>query len=233
MMRSQALGLVVLAAAVSGCASNPGSWNPASIAQEPHIYAGGAIGQSSFDDDIQDIDAGLQGSLGVPITSSTSTLDDSDIGGAIVLGYRMAPFFGAEIGYYRLGKESYSSNLVGVIPGSGPSPITATFEAKTSGVGVSGMAFLPIQQNFEIYGRGGLFLASTDLDTAVTALGATNGGSTSADSSDFFVGIGGSFYYNDQWDIRIEYQRFLDVGNQDTGEADIDLVGLQVMYSIF
>ena len=233
MMRSQALGLVALAAtAVSGCASNPGSWNPASIAQEPHIYAGGAIGQSSFDDDIRDIDAGLQGSLGVPITSATSTLDDSDIGGAIVLGYRMAPLFGAEIGYYRLGKEKYSSDLVGVIQGS-PTPINATFEAKTSGVGVSGMAFLPIQQNFEIYGRGGLFLASTDLDTAVTALGSTNGGSTSADSSDFFVGVGGSFYYNDQWDIRIEYQRFLDVGNQDTGEADIDLVGLQVMYSIF
>ena len=232
-MRSQALGLIALAAVTAGCASNPGSWDPASIAQEPHIYAGGQVGQSKYKDDIQDVDAGLQASLGVPILSSTSTLDDSDTGFGAVLGYRLSPFFGAEASYYRLGKENYNSNLVGNVSGVGPTPITASFQAKTTGFGVSGLAFLPIKQNWEIYGRGGLLLANTDLDTSVTALGTTNGFSTSADSSDFFVGVGASYYYKEQWDVRVEFQRFLDIGNDDTGEVDIDLIGLQVLYSIF
>jgi opacity protein-like surface antigen len=231
-MRSKVLGLAALTAVTSGCATNPGSWNPAHIAQEPHIYAGAAIGQSKYDDDKADQDANLQASLGVPIISSTSTLDNTKTGFGAVLGYRLAPFFGTEIAYYRFGKEQYNANLVGTVQGANV-PITASFSAKTSAVGVSGLAFLPIRQNWEVFARGGLLLASTDLDTAVSAQGQTNAASGSADSSDFFVGAGGSYYYNDQWEFRVEYQRFLDVGNSDTGEVDINLVGVQVLYSIF
>lgn len=232
-MRSKVLGLAALAAVTSGCATNPGSWNPENIAQEPHIYAGAAIGESSFDDDKATVDASLQSALGVPIQSSTSTLDKSDIGFGAVLGYRLAPFFGTEIAYYRLGKEKYNANLTGTVSGIPNTPIQASFVSKTTGVGLSGLAFLPVKQNWELFARGGVLLANTDLDTAVTAQGTTNAFSSSDDSSDFFVGLGASYYYNEQWDVRVEYQRFLDVGNKDTGEVNIDLVGLQVLYSIF
>jgi OmpA family protein len=231
-MRSKVLGLAALTAVTSGCASNPGSWNPANIAQEPHIYAGAAVGQSKYDDNKAETDANFQGALGVPIVSSTSTLDNTDTGFGAVLGYRLAPFFGTEIAYYRFGKEKYNANLIGTVS-SGNIPIQLGFSAKTTAVGVSGLAFLPIRENWELFARGGLLLASTDIDTTLTAQGTTNGSSGSADSSDFFVGAGGSYYYNDQWEFRVEYQRFLDVGNSDTGEVDINLYGLQVLYSIF
>jgi opacity protein-like surface antigen len=224
---------LAIAAATAGCASNPGSWNPAEIAQESHIYAGGAIGKSSFDDDKTAIDQNVLDTLAdFPVTGNTSTLDDSDLSFGAVLGYRIAPFFGVEAGYYRLGKEKYSG-VATVDDGSGPSPFTTDLDIRTTGLGISGLAFLPLKQNYELYVRGGLLLANTNFDVTQSFQGQSQRGSSSENSSDFFVGAGFSFYYQDQMDFRVEYQRFLDVGNSNTGEVNIDSIGLQVMYSIF
>jgi opacity protein-like surface antigen len=226
---------LAIAAATAGCASNPGSYNPAEIAQESHIYAGGAIGKSSTDDDVSAIDRTVIDSLGpTTLISNTSTLDDSDLAFGAVLGYRIAPFFGVEAGYYRLGKEKY--NGVATIDdgdGSGPSPFTTKLDIRTTGLGISGLAFLPLKQNYELYARGGLLLANTNFDVSQSFQGQSQRGSSSNNSTDFFVGAGFSYYYQDQIDFRVEYQRFLDVGNSDTGEVNVDLIGLQVMYSIF
>ena len=232
-MRSKVVGLATVTVLASGCAST-GSWSPSSIAQENHIYAGAALGQSDYSDSVQDFDNALANSGGIVVLSNSSSLDTSGVGFGATLGYRLSPFAGTEIAYYRLGRETYNSTSQSILTGAGAGTLNLRQEARTSGVGLSALGFLPIRENWELYGRGGILLANTDLKSTFSFAGSAASSSTgSADSTDLFVGLGGSYYYNDQWDIRLEFQRFLDVGNGDTGETDIDFVGLQVLYSIF
>lgn len=242
-MRSTAFGngairnaaaLAVAALAAAGCASESG-YHPTEIAQESHIYAGGGLGSSKFDEDKGAIDASLAAQLnsfGIAPLDNTSTLDDSDLAFTAALGYRIGPFFGVEAAYYRLGKEKYRGTIT-ADDGTGPAPFQTNLDIRTTGLGVSALAFLPIKQNYEVYVRGGLLLANTDFNVSQSYQGQTQGGSSSSDSSDFFVGGGFSYYYQDSLEFRLEYQKFLNVGNSDSGEVDIDTIGLQIMYSIF
>jgi hypothetical protein len=42
--------------------------------------------------------------------------------------------------------------------------------------------------------------------------------------------VGGAWNISDSYSLRLEYQRYLDLGDDDTGEGDVDLIGLSHLF---
>jgi hypothetical protein len=51
-----------------------------------------------------------------------------------------------------------------------------------------------------------------------------------AGETEFFLGVGGAWNISNSYSLRLEYQRYLDLGDDDTGEGDVDLIGLSVLF---
>jgi opacity protein-like surface antigen len=91
---------------------------------------------------------GNLGKSGQDITGlSNTTLDDSDKTYTIRGGYRFHPNIAVELGYYDLGKYTFSGR-------SGNVDVSGSAKAKSFGLSVVGIA--PVAQNFELYARLGI-----------------------------------------------------------------------------
>jgi OmpA-OmpF porin, OOP family len=91
---------------------------------------------------------GNLGKTGQDITGLTnSTIDDSDKTYTIRGGYRFHPNVAVEVGYYDLGKYTFSGR-------SGSIDVSGSAKAKSFGVSLVGIA--PVSQNLELYGRLGI-----------------------------------------------------------------------------
>jgi OmpA-OmpF porin, OOP family len=85
---------------------------------------------------------------GQDITGLTnSTIDDSDKTYTIRGGYRFHPNMAVELGYYDMGKYTFSG-LAGNVDVSG--------SAKAKSFGLSLVGIAPVAQNFELYARLGI-----------------------------------------------------------------------------
>jgi hypothetical protein len=52
-----------------------------------------------------------------------------------------------------------------------------------------------------------------------------------ASETELFAGIGGAWNINENFVLRVEYQKFLDVGDEEkTGESDIDVFNVSVLF---
>jgi OmpA-like transmembrane domain len=235
-MTMKTAGIVLLTAVTAGCATGSKKWEPSRLAPDPNVYAGAALGSSSYDQSVQEIDTIVRqqfAGFGLPVATSTPTFDDSDFAYGAVLGYRFAPFFGGEIAYFDLGDLKYNSDLTVNPIGLGATlPASASFNIKVSGVGASALAYLPLSESWELYGRGGVLFTNTEIEFVPQFQGQTGGGSFSGNSTDLYAGVGGSYRLGEAFTFRVEFQRFINVGNSDTTEFDLDFVTFQVMYMI-
>lgn len=171
------------------------------------LYVGGAVGQSKARDACD----------GVPISC-----DDSDTGWKIFIGYQFNDYFAVEGGYVDFGKAKANGTITGVT-------VSASAEANSwELVGVAGWPFTP---QFSVYGKAGLH--RWDLD--VTATGSVPGFSVTASGSDkgtdFTFGLGAKYSITQNIIVRAEWQRYKDVGSDNTGgKSDIDLLSLGLLY---
>lgn len=238
-MASKTVGIMLVTAVTAGCAtSGSNSWEPSRLAPDPHIYAGASIGSATYDDDQQARDATIQSAFtdfGLTVSNFSSSTDDSDLGYGAVLGYRFSSFFATEIAYLDLGKFKYNASLnaSGGVLGPQVVPSTVDLNVNVDGVGVSLLGFLPLTEEWELYARGGLLFSNTEVRSNFNLGGQENPGDFAGNSEDLFASLGASYRWGEAYTFRLEYQRYMDVGNDDTGETDVDFVGLQVMYSIF
>jgi OOP family OmpA-OmpF porin len=91
---------------------------------------------------------GNLGKTGQDITGLTNaTIDDSDKTYTIRGGYRFHPNLAVELGYYDLGKYTFSGR-------SGSIDVSGSAKAKSYGISLVGIA--PVAQNFELYARLGI-----------------------------------------------------------------------------
>lgn len=138
-----------------------------------------------------------------------STCDDKDIAWKVFGGYQFNSYFGFEFGYADLGEVKQSATGVG----------TATFE--TTGIEMVLVATLPINQQFGLFAKWGLF--SWQLDRTITGTGA---GTTEASGKELTYGFGVKYNFTRSIALRLEWQRYMDVGDvSTTGISDVD-VGL-------
>lgn len=163
-------------------------------AQSTGFYIGGGAGVSSVDV------CGDLNALGA------SSCDDRDTGFKIFGGYGINQNLAVEIGYIDLGEIEAS--------GGG-----ATIKAETDGVEAAAVGILPINRQFSVFGKLGLFM----WDVSVSGSGPGGSASISDDGTDLMFGLGGSWNLTPQLSLRAEWERF-DV------DEDADFFSASVVY---
>ena len=137
--------------------------------------------------------------------------DDKDAAWKIFGGYQFNRNLGVEFGYTNLGKAS-----------AGDAVSTTTF--KTKGFEVLAVGTFPINQQFEVYGKAGLFRWNLDANDTVF-------GSLSESGTDLTFGLGVKYNFTKTVGARLEWQRYNDIGNENTtGTSDSDFIGVGLVF---
>jgi OmpA-OmpF porin, OOP family len=195
------------------------------------FYIGASGGQAKYDQDRSDFDSivfDAFSSNGVPVLSLRSDFDDADNTFAVFAGYRFNRYVAVEGGYVDLGELVYTANAT--VLGGGPTPADIRVTVGAKGPLVSGMGIWPINDVWEVYGRAGLVVSSTDVKVTIRLFNFSDTVPESKTSVDSMIGLGTAVHFGDRVSLRLEYQRFGAVGDEDTtGETNIDLINLGVV----
>jgi hypothetical protein len=213
------------------------------VAAERGLYVGGHVGKASkdaprsfyelFNSDIQTF------AFFTP-TEQTTSFDDSDTAFGIAIGYRLTPHLAIEGGYNNFGEVTYSSRASGNFPQeSGTANVSIVSE--TTGFTVAALGVLPVTRDWELFGRAGVLIADNKIKIRVTAegqqfvppLGNSFSGSDSQGTTEMFAGVGIGRRFFEIYDLRLEYQRAFDAGEESVGgKGDLDalLLGLIVTF---
>jgi OOP family OmpA-OmpF porin len=139
-----------------------------------------------------------------------STLDDSLSPWGVQVGYRFNKWVAAEVGYVDLGELLYSS-----------------------------LGMLPLGPHFDLHLRGGIYYADTRVTSRLRYIDAVDQSDvfnllhrrTDASQTELFAGLGAAWNINDSFTLRVEYQKFFDVGDDEkNGESDIDVINLAILF---
>lgn len=166
-----------------------------------------------------------------------STQDDTDKGWGVHVGYRFNRFVAAEAGYIDLGRFNYENQvqLQATFSGFGSGVFIFDSDARFQSRGpfASMLGMYPITERFDVHVRGGIFFADTRVRLR-TALADVPDSVASIefkdDSQELFAAIGASWNINEGYSLRVEYQRFLDVGDDETGEEDVSFVNAAILF---
>jgi OOP family OmpA-OmpF porin len=169
-------------------------------------YAGAGFGQASVD-------------LGPCDLDITCEDDDTDTAFKIFGGYQVNPNLAIEVAYLDLGEAK--ANGTDTVLGD------TTLTIAISGFNLAAVGSIPVAERFELLGKAGFFI--WDLDARVTS-STLGSGSLSESGTAFMFGLGGLVKANDRVGVRLEWERFVDVGDEDsTGQSDIDLVSASLV----
>jgi hypothetical protein len=212
-------------------------------ANEVGLYIGGYVGQATkevsrgpydeLNDVIQDV------AIFTPVDERIS-FDDTDTAFGIVMGYRLNRYLALEAGYMRLGTVTYKSRATGDYPFDSGF-LNTTLESQTSGFTATVLGVWPLTRNWELFARAGMLFATNRLrlhfaaegETFIPAIGNGAAGSFSKGSSDTYAGVGISRRIFEIYELRLEYHRVFDNGEEVTGgKSDLDtaLLGLTVTF---
>ena len=184
------------------------------------FYVGLSFGQSKVN--FEDSDVPSVGGA----TASSISKDESDSGFKLYGGYRFTRNFALEGGWADLGSFRATRNVTAPAVGS------FTAEIESSGPFIDAVGIIPLQQ-FALFGKLGAMYATTETTFSTTgAVILAPGVPRSSDDSEleFKFGLGASYSFTRNFAIRAEYERFFDVGTSDTGEGDIDLISIGIVF---
>ena len=163
-------------------------------------YVGGSVGQSDIDDEIT---TGL-------ITAGS--VDGKDSAFKIFGGYMFNRHFGIEGAYVDLGEVSYSGDFFGT-------PVTGG-KVEFTGFNVSALGSYPINEQFSVFGKIGLFLWDAEAND-------TTGGapfSAKQDGTDLSFGVGVGYQFTRNLGARAEWEMFK------TDDADATLLSVGLLW---
>ncbi len=196
-----------------------------SFADETNFYVGGNIGQSKvkLEDAINTLNSGLTAS-GFAVTSNTK--NDTDTAYRIFAGYKFNNYFALEGGYVNFGKFNLSANT---LPAGAVSA-----DLKASGWTLDALGMLPVGNSFSVLGRIGAIRSEVKENLsssgAVAFVPGTDLNPTATKTS-FDFGVGLQYDFNKMVGIRGEWQRYKNLGdNNTTGEGDIDLLSIGAVF---
>jgi len=175
------------------------------MADDGGFYVGAGLGQASVDADIDD---------GLP------DFDGSDTAFKLFGGYKFGKYIGLELEYIDGGEadDSWRQEFKGVTE-----EIRATIGF--TGWNASLVGILPIGEKFDVFAKIGAIMWDADLVLDYRVDGSlVERERLSDDGSEFSWGIGGSWYFLQNFGARIEYQGF------DIDDADADLISASVLW---
>ena len=136
--------------------------------------------------------------------------DDKDTAWKIFGGYQVNRNFAAEFGYTNLGEISVSG-------------FGFNASAEATAWELVGVGSFPVANRLSLFGKIGFYRAEAEYEdnTGVTA-DESNTGLT--------FGFGARYDITRNLGLRLEWQRYSDVGGDDTGESDVDVLGVSVIW---
>ena len=160
-------------------------------------YVGVGIGQSKAKDWCNGIGPGV-------------SCDDSDTAWKLFAGYQFNRHFAAELGYGKLGKVTASLG-------------TLREEAKATAWELSALGAWPINEQFSVFGRLGLYRATVKDETNFA-------GNIEHTNNDLTYGFGAQFNVTRNVGLRAEWQRYADVGGGDIDKSHVDVIGVSALW---
>ena len=173
----------------------------AQVGQDRGWYVGACIGQSSMDIE-----------CGGPVSC-----DEKDTAWRILGGYQINRNFAVELGYHQLGdaKQSFSGS-------------SGQVNLEANAIELVGIAALPLANNFALYAKAGFYRGETE------ATGSNNLNTPineKATNTDLTYGLGAQYNFNPRLGVRAEWQRYMNMGDENTpiGESDNDVLSIGVV----
>ena len=146
----------------------------------------------------------------------TGVCDKKDTAWKIYGGMEMNEYISMQVGYVNLGSVDYRA---------------PTGTRETHGMTIQMLGTLALNPRFMLFASGGLNILNTEVNGAIAATPSGNTGDTDVAWS---AGLGGQFNFTKALGLRMEWERYFEVGsslnNGGTGEADIDLVSVGLVY---
>ena len=169
-------------------------------------YVGGSLGATNGLD--------LCDAFHSSFTTTSGTCDNSKLAGKVFGGYKFNKYVGAEGALVYLGTANADGTFLGV-------PTTA--DAYAGGLELAATGTIPVTDEFGILGKlGGLFWGVH----SETGLGFDRDDS----GVSFAMGAGMKYDITPNVGIRVEWERFWQVGNSTIGESDIDMFTIGGLY---
>jgi OmpA-OmpF porin, OOP family len=162
------------------------------------------------------------------LSGSSSTSEDGFTYG-ITLGYQVLPYLAVEASYVDLDDAEYRGSAT-VTDGVATADFQTQVTTESSGPTLSVLGILPLPRNWEVYARAGVYFSSTDVTARLSSGDVVSAASDSSSSEEFLWGAGVG-YSRDQWTVRLDYQQYTDVGDEDVlGEANVDRIAFSALY---
>lgn len=210
----------------------------ASVASAEGFYFGLNYGSASYDLNKSDLDAAVVKPLadqlateGISVTSATSSLDKTDNAWSATVGYRFNSYVAAEFGYLNLGEGRYRARM-STTDGVSTLDVLPSMRVTSSGPTAALLGLFPFA-SFDIYGKAGVFFSKTKAREKYEYVGFDDSDSmeVTASSQDTFYGVGAIWNFSENYSVRLEYQKYLNVGDNDhTGEGDVDFISVGVLF---
>lgn len=183
-------------------------------------YAGAGFGRSTTDIDTSDLNDAQKEFQGLGFATSLS-VDQTDTTKRVFGGYQVNKNFAVEGEYADFGKSTFSFSAK-----KGTKYANANGDFKTKGLGVSVVGGVPIGNILSVFAKAGVFRwnVKSDFNYADNVTPETGSDSTTANGIKPMVGVGVQINLDKTFAVRVEHERFKDVGKEDdTGRTDIRL----------
>lgn len=206
---------------------------PVMAAGPSGFYFGFDLGQSSYDVDMREFEAGLLDLLdeaGLDVLDSSNEASESAFTWGVIAGYQIGPYFAAEAGYLDLGEAEYKARGT-VTDGFDAASVEYAATMDSTGFAVSALGMFPIADSgWDVFGRVGVYFGSNDIKESLTIDDVVDAGEDDTSSTSFLWGAGVS-YTRGQWSSRIEYQQYQGVGEDgDFDGLDVDRIVFSAVY---
>jgi OOP family OmpA-OmpF porin len=141
--------------------------------------------------------------------------DEKDTAWRILGGYQINRNFAVELGFHQFGDASATAPGIGQLD----------FEANA--FELVGLGALPLGNQFSIYGKAGLYRGETKVTGTVLGVPVD----LKETNTDLTYGIGAQYDVNRQLGLRLEWQRYTNMGDNATiGESDIDVMSVGLVF---
>lgn len=156
-------------------------------------------------------------------TGLTNSEKDSSNQWRLQGGYRFNKNLAVEAGYIDLGKVDYKARYLG---GS------AKGSLKAGGMDIVGLASLPLNDNFSVFGKAGVVVANVKSSLTASVPAGLASGNDSAIVIRPLIGVGASYKLTQNVDFRADYDYVSGLGKSDrTGKMNSNMLSMGLVYN--
>lgn len=219
-MNKGKIGLMTMVSVAAVLASSMAS------ADNSPWYVSVSAGSADYGNTVNDAGNALSSGLTSAGVPNTTTSSKTSTGFELEGGYNFNKYFALEGGYFNMGSAT--------IDGTATPPFTGNFHAdiKANGWELNAVGTLPINDNWGVFGFGGLIAASVKEDVSANGPGGSAAQSQSASNTTYDVGVGVRYDTGSHWGFRGGFKQFHGMGDSNTtGKGNVNLLFLGASYS--